>query len=118
MQIIKGWTDDDGNMHQKVIDVAGDAVSAAAVDPLSCKLLGEGHASLCEVWRDDEFDRAQSAVYYSRVIEVPTCRWTSYDCNSIAEAERPSLCTSPLLQRTVQERAWTSPIWYSAATEQ
>jgi hypothetical protein len=114
IQIIKGWTDDEGNMHQKVLDVAGDATTTAAVDPVSCERSGRGHASLCSVWRDDEFDSAQSAVYYSRVIETPSCRWTSHDCNRFAESERPPICDSPSLQTTIQERAWTSPIWYSA----
>ena len=114
IQIIKGWTDDDGNMHQKVIDVAGDATTGATVDPVSCQRSGSGHASLCAVWRDDEFNAAQSAVYYSRVLETPSCRWTAYDCNAFAEPERPQVCNSPALQRIIQERAWTSPIWYSA----
>ncbi|MCY4425524.1 MAG: DUF3604 domain-containing protein [Halieaceae bacterium] len=120
IQIIKGWTDDDGNMQQKVIDVAGDASSTATVDTLTCERSGGGHASLCGVWRDDEFDAGQSAVYYSRVMEVPTCRWTTHDCNRFSEAERPNICSSLSVPETIQERAWTSPIWYSApgASEQ
>lgn len=114
IQIIKGWTDDEGNMHQSVMDVAGDATTDATVDVASCERSGGGHTSLCAVWRDDEFDPAQSAVYYSRVIETPSCRWTSYDCNRFAGADRPLICDSPTLQETVQERAWTSPIWYPA----
>jgi hypothetical protein len=115
IQIIKGWTDDDGNMHQEVFDVAGDATSDATVDTDSCERSGSGHASLCALWRDDAFDAAQSAVYYSRVLETPSCRWTAYDCNRFTEAERPQICNSPTLQRVIQERAWSSPIWYSAA---
>ena len=117
IQIIKGWTDDDGNMHQKVIDAVGDATPGATVDPATCERSGSGHASLCAVWRDDDFDAAQSAVYYSRVIEAPSCRWTAHDCNAFTESERPQICNSPTLQRVIQERAWTSPIWYSAQTE-
>ena len=115
IQIIKGWTDDDGNMHQRVVDVVGDTAPAATVDPRSCERGGGGYASLCGVWRDEEFDAAESAVYYARVIEVPSCRWTSHDCNRFTEAERPPICGSPSLQRIIQERAWTSPIWYSAS---
>jgi len=115
IQIVKGWTDDEGNMHQRVIDVAGDASGTATVDPQTCERSGGGHASLCGVWRDDDFDPEQSAVYYSRVLETPSCRWTSHDCNRFVEAERPRVCHDASLQTVIQERAWTSPIWYTAS---
>ena len=64
------------------------------------------------VWEDPKFDPDTPAVYYSRVVENPSCRWSTYDCNSLPASERPASCDDPLLPKTIQERAWTSPIWY------
>ena len=114
IQIIKGWIDEAGNMHQQVLDVAGEANATASVDPETCERSGEGRAQLCSVWRDPGFDPAQSAVYYARVLENPSCRWTSHQCNAIPAEQRPALCESDALQRVVQERAWTSPIFYNS----
>ena len=65
-----------------------------------------GAAQLAVVWEDPEFDPALPALYYARVIQIPTPRWTTFD------AVRAGL---PLLENvaaTIQERAWTSPVWY------
>lgn len=113
MQIIKGWIDDDGTQYQQVLDVAGDSDPTMSVDTSNCSQSGTGHRRLCTVWQDDNFDPTQSAVYYARVIENPSCRWSAYDCNTIPEDQRPTTCSDPLLPKTIQERAWTSPIWYT-----
>jgi hypothetical protein len=52
-------------------------------------------------------------VYYARVVENPSCRWHVWECSALPEAERPAGCADPEVPRTIQERAWTSPIWYS-----
>jgi hypothetical protein len=113
IQIIKGWIDDQGNMHQQIIDVVGDDEPRGSVDPENCVRSGAGHTALCGVWQDDDFEPGQSAVYYARVVENPSCRWTTYDCNSLPQSERPAACTSETLPKVIQERAWTSPVWYS-----
>jgi hypothetical protein len=65
------------------------------------------------VWRDPEFDPARAAVYYARVLENPSCRWHAYQCNALPEQGRPPGCSDPEVPWTIQERAWTSPIWYT-----
>jgi hypothetical protein len=112
LQVIKGWIDSKGNMQQRVFDVAGDHNPTGSVDIESCQVSGEGHVSLCTVWLDPDFDASQSAVYYARVVENPSCRWSTYDCNAIPEADRPDACLREDISKTIQERAWTSPIWY------
>jgi hypothetical protein len=121
------------------------------VDLQTCRTSGAGHASLCAVWEDPEFDASRPAFYYARVLEQPSCRWNQYYCNArgidcrvpLGEcaATDPAfnlkgcgsnqdcgggVCTTPLsytafeyqqccsnlVPKTVQQRAWTSPIWY------
>jgi len=114
IQIIKGWMDDQGMMQQEIYDVAGDMSQAATVDVDTCEPSGPGHASLCAVWSDPSFDPGQSAVYYARILENPSCRWSAYQCNSLPEEKRPESCSDATLPKVIQERAWTSPIWYQA----
>jgi hypothetical protein len=64
------------------------------------------------VWQDPNFDADQDAVYYARIVENPSCRWSARLCLSLPEGERPDGCTTDQLPKTIQERAWTSPIWY------
>tara|TARA_R110002073_G_scaffold39270_11_gene112093 strand:+ start:5584 stop:7644 length:2061 start_codon:yes stop_codon:yes gene_type:complete len=116
IQIIKGWIDRDGRTHQAVFDIAGAAAGEASVDAQTCEVTGRGFSQLCGSWQDPEFDPQLAAVYYARVLENPSCRWHHYDCLSLPEAERPQSCSDPDLPWQIQERAWTSPIWYSAAT--
>ena len=66
-----------------------------------------GASELGTVWTDPDFDPRQSAVYYARVIEIPTPRWTAYD------AKRFNVKMSDEVPMTTQERAYTSPIWYT-----
>ena len=112
IQIIKGWVDDEGFFHQEVHEVAGDSDNGASVDPATCSPKGRGSASLCGLWEDPGFDPNRDAVYYARVSENPSCRWSARLCLSLPKDERPDGCTSERLPRTIQERAWTSPIVY------
>ncbi len=131
LQIVKGWVDAAGETHEQVFDVAGNPDNGAGVDPQTCATVGSGAAQLCAVWEDPQFDRAQRAFYYARVLENPTCRWSTRVCQQIgvnpfdtdcaAQAERAgaayaNCCISdandPFHELVIQERAWTSPIWY------
>ena len=118
IQIIKGWLDADGTPQEKVFDVAGDPANGASVDLATCIPEGSGSASLCAAWTDPEFDPVQPAFYYLRAVENPSCRWSqricaaaAIDC-SAAVPEGFEACCSDQHQPVVQERAWTSPIWY------
>lgn len=113
LQIIKGWVGENGIYQQRVVDVAGSKRGDDDLDLQSCETHGAGHDTLCGVWSDPEFDASQQAVYYSRVVEMPSCRWSTRRCNALPEGERPDACHSPLIPKSIQERAWTSPIWYS-----
>ena len=118
VEIVKGWVDAAGDAHEKVFLVAGDPDNAAAVDPATCATSGTGFDSLCAVWSDPEFDVSERAFYYARVLENPTCRWSTYLCNqqSIDCAgtvpEGYEECCNPQVAKAIQERAWSSPIWY------
>ncbi len=119
IQIVKGWTEGD-EAKEKVYDVAG-GPNEASVDLDTCTPLGAGARSLCEVWTDPEFDATENAFYYARVLENPTCRWHQHlcveakvDCADEATVGRGyDACCGSAFPRTQQERAWTSPIWYS-----
>jgi len=108
VQIVKGWADDDGMIHQQVIDVAG-GENDATVDVSTCTPKGAGARTLCGEWTDPDFDPDRAAVYYARVIENPTCRQSGWAC--IDGPNRPAWCDAPNTAKTTQERAWTSPIW-------
>lgn len=131
IQLVKGWVDQSGETHERVYDVAGDANNGAGVDPDTCATVGAGADTLCAVWQDDDFDPSQRAFYYARVLENPTCRWStlvckeqgvdpfSDDCAAQAEAvggDFTNCCIreadDPFASPLIQERAWTSPIWY------
>jgi len=120
VQIVKGWVDQTGTAQEQVFDAAGDRDNGASVDLASCAPRGDGFDSLCTVWRDPEFDPAQRAFYYARVLENPTCRWSTMLCNDLGvDCSQPDsvpdeyeTCCDPDIPRTIQERAWTSAIWY------
>jgi hypothetical protein len=132
IQIVKGWVDASGATREQVIDVAGDGANGAGVDPATCAPTGSGAAELCAVWEDPAFDPRERAFYYARVLENPVCRWSTRVCKdagvdpfaadcaaqaAAAPAAFADCClatsgTDPFLTPTVQERAWTSPIWY------
>ena len=119
IQLIKGWVDSDGKTHEEIINVAwsGDRKPDSkgllpavgnTVDLKTARYTNNiGAATLMGSWTDKNFDPEQHAFYYTRALEIPTPRWSTYD------AVRNSL---PLLEdvaATIQERAWSSPIWYN-----
>jgi hypothetical protein len=112
-QIVKGWVDREGRFNQAIFDVAG-GPNGAAVDPRTCSPIGQGHDDLCSTWTDPDFDPTQHAVYYARVLENPSCRWSTRQCLALPASDRPAGCTDPSVPKTIQERLWTSPIWYTA----
>lgn len=116
LQVIKGWYDENGDHHQKIFSVAGNADNGASVDTNTCQPQGSGFEQLCAVWSDPEFDADQRAVYYVRAVENPTCRYSTWQCNAMPEAERPADCSNGVVPKVIQERAWTSPIWYSPSS--
>jgi hypothetical protein len=120
VQIVKGWVDADGDTHEAVYDVAGDPDNGASVDLATCTPSGAGHSSLCAVWQDPKFDPSERAFYYARVIENPVCRWSTRLCNDLGvDCSDPESvpsqyaeCCGTLVDKAIQERAWTSPIFY------
>jgi len=119
IQIVKGWMDKSGKTHEKVYDVAwsGDRKKGKngklpavgnTVDVKNANWTNTiGASELTSVWADPDFNPAQSAFYYARVIEIPTPRWSTYD------AHRFDIPIPKGAPTSTQERAYTSPIWYS-----
>jgi len=120
IQIVKGWLDAKGATHEKVYDVVWSG--SRKPDPNTGKLPPVGNtvdvanatwtntigaSELITVWKDPDFDPAQRAFYYARVLEIPTPRWTAYD------AKYFGIKMPPEVRMTGQERAYTSPIWYT-----
>ena len=116
LQIIKGWIDVNGEEHVKVIDVAGDLDKSATVELKTGEPGGAGSNSLCTLYVDETFRHEESSYYYMRVIENPSLRWSWSQCIALPEKERPEGCSNDH-PKTIQEMAWTSPIWYSPTTE-
>jgi len=119
IQIVKGWADANGELHEKVYDVSvsddRSIVDGKASGPVGSTVNLEfatytnaiGDAFLAAWWQDPDFDPDVLAFYYSRVIEIPTPRWTAYD------EYRFGIKMSDEVTRVLQERAYTSPIWYT-----
>jgi len=121
IQVIKGWLDKNGKLQEKIFNVAwsdadrrklkadgklppvGNTVDVATASWTNTI----GDPELITVWKDPEFDPAVKAFYYVRVLEIPTPRWTAYD------AAYFKVKVDPKVPMTTQERAFTSPIWYS-----
>ncbi len=158
IQIVKGWLDPVEGYQVQVFDLNDDHDNGATVDLDTCEPQGSGHSTLCSRWVDPSFDPGQRAYYYARVLENPSCRWTTricraadvdcdarstpldqaccdpvlglndsfcadVDCNEVqapggcafplgAQPTTPRCCL-PRIEPTVQERAWSSPIWYT-----
>lgn len=121
VQIIKGWVDKQGKTHEKIIDVVWsdkrELTAEGKLPPVGNTVNLKtaeydnsiGDTALMGSWVDADFDAAQNAFYYARVIEIPTPRWSTYD------AVRNNLPLLEDVQSSIQERAWTSPIWYNPA---
>jgi hypothetical protein len=122
VQMIKGWRDSAGKLHEKVYDIAwldhrkpdlktgklppvGNTVNVAEATWTN----SIGDAQLTTVWQDPDFNSKDQAFYYVRVLEIPTPRWTAYD------AKRFGITMGEEVPMTTQERAYTSPIWYTLA---
>ena len=119
IQVIKGWYED-GDLHEQILDVAG-GDNDASVDINTCEPSGRGHRQLCSVWQDKQFNPNTQAFYYTRVLENPSCRWSQRICaNAGVRCDDPQSipdglenCCAPEHQKVIQERAWSSPIWYT-----
>ncbi len=119
IQIIKGWVDADGEPQSRIFDVAlsGDrkpgpdgkvpSVGNTVKEADATYTNDIGDAQLSVAWTDPDFDPARPALYYARVLQIPTPRWSTYD------AARTGLKRPEDLPVSIQERAWTSPIWYT-----
>ena len=118
LQIIKVWVED-GTNHERVFDVA--CSDGLTVDPAThrcpdngatvvlsdCSITPDvGATSLQARWEDPGFRADRRAAYYVRVLENPTCRWSTWDAVKAGVRQRPDL------PATIQERAWSSPIWF------
>jgi len=120
IQVIKGWMDGKGNLQEKVYDViwSGDRKPGAdgklppvgnTVDVKSATWSNTiGAGELITVWKDPDFDPTQRAFYYARVLEIPAPRWTAYDVKYFGLKN-----VDPKIPMVTQERAYTSPIWYT-----
>ena len=119
VQIIKGWTELSGKPHEEIYDVACSdrrkpnpktnlcQDTGASVNLDNCQIsANEGADELRAVWEDPNFNPDLKAFYYVRVLENPTCRWSTWDALKSGEKPRADLPS------TIQERAWSSPIWY------
>ncbi len=117
VQVIKGWIED-GQPQERVYDVAcSDGLdvdyethrcpdNGAQVDLADCSVSADvGSTELMTLWTDPDFDRSQHAFYYLRALENPTCRWSTWDAIRAGTPPRPGLAL------TLQERAYSSPIW-------
>jgi Protein of unknown function (DUF3604) len=119
IQVVKGWLDQQGGLQEKVYDVVWSGGRKAGADgklPPVGNTVDVSNATwtntigtpeLITVWKDPDFDPSLRAFYYARVIEIPTPRWTAYD------AKRFGITMDPKVPMTTQERAYTSPIWYT-----
>ena len=120
VQVIKGWLNADGSLGERVYDVAWSGQRRPDPDTGKLPPVGStvdvenasfdnsiGAAQLATVWRDPEFDAAQRAFYYVRVLEIPRPRWTAYD------AKYFNLDLPEEIPMVIQDRAYTSPIWYT-----
>ncbi|MDG2459820.1 MAG: DUF3604 domain-containing protein [Luminiphilus sp.] len=143
VQIVKGWVDAEGTAQERVIDVLGAAHSGLGVDLLTCQPTSQGLSTACTVWEDANYQPEQNAFYYTRLIETPSCRWSTLQCQAAGvnpfSADCPAQkdhanalaeeagATGPVYDNccrlaseesfyspVIRERAWSSPIWIAA----
>ncbi|MFV8784070.1 DUF3604 domain-containing protein [Microbulbifer sp. SA54] len=120
IQVVKGWLDADGKTHERVYDVAVSDGRKISRDGRAGQKVGNtvdvasanydnsiGDVFLQAYWKDPDFQRTHKAFYYVRVLEIPTPRWTTYDAKYFG-VKRPDGVPA-----AIQERAYTSPVWYS-----
>ncbi len=119
IQMVKGWLDEEGETHEAIYDIAwsdGRELDGAGklppvgntVDVATATYTNDiGDAELFVVWSDPDFDATQRAFYYLRALEIPTPRWSTRDAAELGVAIPDGL------PATIQERAYTSPIWYT-----
>jgi hypothetical protein len=119
VQMIKGWLDADGKTHERIYDLACSDSRAiknrrcekpvgSTVDVVDASYTNTiGDPLLTAYWADPDFDPKQRAFYYVRVIEIPKPRWTAYDAKFFKVKMREGV------KMVVQDRAYTSPIWYT-----
>ncbi|MCZ6771235.1 MAG: DUF3604 domain-containing protein [Proteobacteria bacterium] len=120
LQMVKGWLDEDGETHERIYDVAVSGGREIDADGRARESVGStvdieeatftnaiGAAVMAGYWQDPDFDPEENAFYYVRVLEIPTPRWTTYDAAFFSIARPESV------PATIQERAYTSPIWYT-----
>ena len=120
IQIVKGWTEG-GRPRERVFDLALAGDPEAQPDLATCEPPAGGADALCRVWRDPGFDPDAPAFYYARVVESPSCRWSwraclaaSVRCDGLVVPRGPlAACCDEAVPKTIEERAWTSPIWYT-----
>ena len=121
VQVIKGWIDKKGQTHERIYDVAVSDGREIGSGGRARKSVGSsvdiekatytntiGAPMLGAHWEDPDFDPQQDAFYYVRVLEIPTPRWTTHDA-AFFDIERPDNVPA-----TFQDRAYTSPVWYTA----
>ncbi len=123
LQIVKGWLAD-GVSHERVFDIA--CADGARPDPKTARCAAKasppdddcsfdargGRDQLVAAWTDPDFDASRPGFYYARVLQVPTCRWSTFDAKRLGVPPPDGVPTS------IQERAVTSPVWYAPASQE
>ena len=120
IQVVKGWLDNKGNLHEKIYDVAWSGNREIDNETGKLDLVGStvdldnasydnsiGSSNFLSVWEDPDFNAKERSFYYLRVLEIPKPRWTAYDAKFFG------LSLPAEIPMTVQDRAYTSPIWYT-----
>ena len=120
VQVVKGWLDGTGKLHERIYDVAVSDDRKIGADGRCRKAVGNtvdtnsatytntiGDVMLAAHWSDPDFDPKDQAFYYVRVLEIPTPRWTTYD------AVKFGIKPPKNVPATLQDRAYTSPVWYT-----
>ena len=142
IQVVKGWVDSDGNIYEGIYNVVWsdmtNRTNSSSTDengnqydtitpnigtnhvdiPNATYTNSVGAPELKVLWTDPQFDPSVRAFYYLRVLEIPTPRWSTYDASALGMSTPVCAVGDPdtCFPETIQERAWTSPIWYTPPT--